>query len=115
MVPPILKFATPIFLITIIKSYFNTADPTTISLFRIIFGIGQSLVMASLFYIYSEIPKHKNNAKKIRLTQKQLEPPTPFAGMFGSPEEEDKNDTKLLKISQKDYDKSVWKKNLNNN
>eukprot|EP01083_Nonionella_stella_P208050 755275_1 len=109
MVPPILKFITPILLITTIKSYFDTTDPTTIFWFRIIFGIGHTIVISSLLYIYFAIPNHPDSQRKIRVTQKELEPGSPLDNIIGTTTEA-KDDNKIIKMNQMEYDKYVWQK-----
>eukprot|EP01083_Nonionella_stella_P050629 134615_1 len=108
MVPPIVKFITPILLITVIKSYSNTSDPSTIFWFRMIFGIGQTLIISALLYVRFLIPSHPDATQKVRVTQKQLNPPSPF-DLFGT-KEETKEDNKIIKMSVLEYDSSVWNK-----
>merc|ERR1719295_1065082 len=83
----------------------------TIYLFRIVFGVGQSLVLACLIWIYFEIPKSPDADRKLRLTQEQLEPPSPTDGLFGG-DAVAKDKHKRVSVSYAEYDLVVWKRKL---
>eukprot|EP00485_Elphidium_margaritaceum_P024691 CAMPEP_0202713444 /NCGR_PEP_ID=MMETSP1385-20130828/54031_1 /ASSEMBLY_ACC=CAM_ASM_000861 /TAXON_ID=933848 /ORGANISM="Elphidium margaritaceum" /LENGTH=223 /DNA_ID=CAMNT_0049373795 /DNA_START=21 /DNA_END=692 /DNA_ORIENTATION=- len=114
MVPPLLKMAMPMFMMLLVKNYFDTSDASTIFWFRIIFAMGQTLVIASLFFIWIAIPKSPNANQKLKLCKADLEEPSPFEQLW----KKDANagnsteDKRTMKMTVGEYDKVVWQRKL---